>query len=97
MKKASYVVTALFLGWTIAALGSGCASSPPPPADDPPAAEESIRVDTTSVQASDLEASPQPNACVANSCLGSRTCSACCAGHSCVTRTGCPQFGLACN
>ena len=97
MRKAKYVLVAMFFGWMLAAAGLGRTSNAMP-VDAAMPTTGSIAVPAGGVGALALEApAVHPNACVANSCLGSRSCSACCSGHSCVTRTGCPQFGLACN
>lgn len=95
MRQAKYVFATVVLG-AFTALAAACASSLEAPAGDEPAATDEA---TTSSQAIEAPGAltPEPNACVKNACLGNHTCADCCAGHSCTTRTGCPQLGLACN
>ena len=99
MRKAKYVVATVVFG-TFAALAAACATGAEPAANDEPAVTDEAATSTkaSEVQTMGIEAlQPEPNACVKNACLGNHTCADCCAGHSCVSRSGCPQLGLACN
>lgn len=96
MKKAKYVLVTLFFGLTLAAVGFDRASNATPMDPAAPAAGETVRVPAAGPVFQLPAPGPRP-ACLKGTCLGPNPCSACCAGHSCITRSGCPELGLACS
>ena len=96
MKKAKYVLVPLFFGLMLVSVGFDRASSATPMNQTAPAAGETLQAPAGVPALGVPDPGPRP-ACFKNTCLGANHCSSCCAGHSCITRNGCPQLGLACS
>lgn len=97
MKKAKYALVTLFFGLTLAAVGFDRTSNATPVNQPAPAAGETLRIPASAPALELLAPDPHPQACLKNTCLGTRPCSMCCAGDGCVERNGCFETGLACS